>query len=207
MHDIEADGEHRERGVGGFAKNGGVVGIDRREIQSRAVDFVEGLQLRPERLPESDEARLVRIEAGHSRQREVLLLAGPDAETTLARSGELLQFARRRRGALVEVGANGSQRGRDDGRRHPRGHRERQRSAAVFAAQPQRRQCRDDGGEAARVQAPGSQQFEETRRDPGRTRSRRELPRRRDCARAAIPCPASTELPQMPDPYNWLASL
>ena len=33
------------------------------------------------------------------------------------------------------------------------------------------------------------------------------LPRHRDCARAAIPCPSSTGLPQIPDPYNWLPSL
>ena len=44
-------------------------------------------------------------------------------------------------------------------------------------------------------------------RAPGRTQPRRALPTRRRCARAVIPCPASTGLPQMPAPYNWLATL
>ena len=85
--------------------------------------------------------------------------------SAFARATQLEELARRRRGALVEIGANGPQGRRDQGRGGSGGRRQRGRGDRSLRAKAQESDGRDGGGKSGSAQDPCAERIEEVPRE------------------------------------------
>ena len=72
-----------------------------------AFDAIEGLQLRPRSLAETDQSLLVEVQARRPEEREIAVRIRQHPPPAQARAPQLEELAGRRGGAFVEIGTHG----------------------------------------------------------------------------------------------------